>query len=235
MGPLGYDAESPAGKILAYLQRNGEGTVRDLEMLLGISTTAVREHVINLQSRDLLSAKVVRRGPGRPHQVYSLSPKGQNLFPKAYDLLINTLLDELLRIEGQETVQRILDAVGARLAEEYRGQISAQEISARLAELRDALEAKGIPAAIQDDGGLRVLACPYLDVAQEHASVCTMERRMLEQVLGGELTLDRTIRDGHKSCHFALGKPPETPHGVIEIEQSILRHDEGANEQRSGH
>ena len=45
-----YTAESPAGKILDYLQRNGEATVKDLEELLGISTTAVREHLTHLQA-----------------------------------------------------------------------------------------------------------------------------------------------------------------------------------------
>ena len=38
-----YTEDSPAGKILTYLRRNGEATIRDLEELLGISTTAVRE------------------------------------------------------------------------------------------------------------------------------------------------------------------------------------------------
>ena len=65
MTSLPYPAESPAGKILAHLQRHGEATVKDLEELLQISTTAVREHLTHLQAKDMLATRLVRRGPGR--------------------------------------------------------------------------------------------------------------------------------------------------------------------------
>src|SRR5215212_6282278 len=82
-----FTSESPAGKILAYLQRHGEATVKQLEELLGISTTAVREHLTHLEAKDLVTAKLVRRGPGRPHALYFLTATAQDLFPKEYDTL----------------------------------------------------------------------------------------------------------------------------------------------------
>ena len=51
---------------------------------------------------------------------------------------------------------------------------------------------------------VELFACPYLDVAQEHAGVCTMERRMIEQVLGETIALEGTIREGRRSCHFTV-------------------------------
>ena len=68
-----FASESPAGKILAYLQRHGEATVKQLEELLGISTTAVREHLTHLEAKNLVTTKLVRRGPGRPHALYFLT------------------------------------------------------------------------------------------------------------------------------------------------------------------
>jgi predicted ArsR family transcriptional regulator len=200
-----YTSDSPAGKILTYLQRSGEGSVKDLEEVLGVSTTAVREHLTHLQARELVATRLVRRGPGRPHLVYFLTPQAQELFPKQYDTLINLLLRELAAQEGPDRLQRILDAVGARLAEEYRDQISGADLAERLAALRSALETRGIPAEIgPSDAGLEVFACPYLEVAQEHAGVCAMERRMLEQVLGEQLNLEGSIREGRRSCHFTV-------------------------------
>src|ERR1051325_8826414 len=114
-----YTNESPAGKILAHLQRHGEATVRELEEVLQVSTTAVREHLTHLQARELVATRLVRHGPGRPHLVYFLTPKAQSLFPKHYDTLVNLLLREIAGQEGPERLQVILDAVGARLAEEY--------------------------------------------------------------------------------------------------------------------
>src|ERR1041384_1716438 len=117
-----YSNESPAGKILDYLQRHGEATVKDLEELMGISTTAVREHLTHLQVKDLVATRLVRNAPGRPHAVYSLTPEAHNLFPKEYDTLTNMLLREITSQEGPARLQLLLDAVGGRLAAADRRQ-----------------------------------------------------------------------------------------------------------------
>lgn len=215
MGITLYADDSPAGKIMSHLQRRGEGTIKDMEQLLGISTTAVREHLTHLQARGLIDARLVRQGPGRPHMTYFLTPKAQSLFPKEYDTLINLLLREITSQEGSDRVQVILNAVGARLAEEYRAQVSGEELTERLETLRGALEARGIPVEIQPSAeGFRFFACPYLEVAQEHAAVCAMDRRMVEQVLGESITLEEgTIREGRRSCHFLVVQEPKTGEG----------------------
>jgi DeoR family transcriptional regulator, suf operon transcriptional repressor len=202
--------ESPAGKILAHLQRHGEAAVKELEDVLEVSTTAVREHLTHLQAKELVATRLVRRGPGRPHLVYFLTPKAQSQFPKQYDTLVNMLLREIAGQEGPERLQVILDAVGARLAEEYGAQVFGGELPERLAALRGALEARGIPAEVQPSGaGVELFACPYLDVAQEHAGICAMERRMVEQLLGETIALEGTIREGRRSCHFTIVQAAE--------------------------
>ncbi len=115
--------ESPAGKILAHLQRHGEAAVKELEDVLEVSTTAVREHLTHLQAKELVATRLVRRGPGRPHLVYFLTPKAQSQFPKQYDTLVNMLLREIAGQEGPERLQVILDAVGARLFWRRRGAV----------------------------------------------------------------------------------------------------------------
>jgi DeoR family suf operon transcriptional repressor len=205
-----YSSESPTGKILAYLQRHGEATVKDLEELLGVSTTAVREHLTHLQAKNLVATRLVRHGPGRPHALYSLTDAAQNLFPKEYDTLTNMLLREIASQEGPDRLQVLLDAVGARLAEEYGAQIFGGELPERLAALRGALEARGIPAEVLPSGaGVELFACPYLDVAHEHAGICAMERRMVEQLLGETIALEGTIREGRRSCHFTIVQESE--------------------------
>lgn len=200
-----YSNELPVGKILDYLQRHGEATVKDLEELLGISTTAVREHLTHMQARGLVATKLVRSGPGRPHALYFLTPEAQSLFPKEYDTLTNTLLRVIASQEGPARLELLLNAVGAQLADEYLGQVSGEKIQERLETLRVALERRGIPVEVQPSGeSFRLFACPYFDVAQEHAGVCTMERRMVEQVLGEQIVLDGTIREGQRSCQFTV-------------------------------
>jgi predicted ArsR family transcriptional regulator len=209
MAATRFTSESPAGKILAYLQRHGEATVKQFEVLLGISTTAVREHLTHLEAKDLVTTKLVRRGPGRPHALYFLTDAAQDLFPKEYDTLSTMLLREIASQEGPDRLQVLLNAVGTRLAEEYRGPAAGAELPERLLALCASLERRGIPVELLPDGdSFKLFACPYLDVAQEHAGVCAMERRMVEQVLGEQIVLESTIREGGRSCHFTVVQEP---------------------------
>lgn len=205
--------DSPAAKIIDHLQRQGEASVKDLEDVLRVSTTAVREHLTHLQTRGLLATKLVRRGPGRPHVMYSLTPQAHTLFPKSYDALTTMLLRELASRQGPEALQGLLDAVGARMADSYRGHIDGEKLPERLEALRIVLETRGIPAELQPEGdGFHMFACPYLDVAQEHAGVCAMERRMIEELLGDHIHLEvePSIRKGGRSCHFRVTGPEES-------------------------
>ncbi len=201
----GFPSASSAGIILHHLQRQGQATIRDLEEVLGVSTTAVREHLAHLQAANLIAISTVRHGPGRPRFVYTLTDKAQGLFPKQYDLLINLLLQEIAADGGAKQVDLLLERVGKRLADEYADRINGADIEARLNELRAKLESRGIPAEVHQTGdGIHIFACPYFDVAQEHAQVCTMEQQMIEQVLGEKVTLEQSIREGHHRCRFVV-------------------------------
>ncbi len=209
MQTIGFPVSNSASLILNYLQRHGQATIKQLEDVLGVSTTAVREHLAHLQAENLVAITTVRNGPGRPCFVYKLTKKAQSLFPKQYDLLINLLLQEIATEGGTEQVDFLLERVSKRLAEAYADRISGIDVQERLVELRKMLEARGIPAEVRPSGdALHIFACPYFDVAQEHAAVCTMERHMLEQVVGKKMHLEDSIRDGHHHCRFVIKSEP---------------------------
>lgn len=208
MEVIGFRDSSPASIILQHIQRRGKATIKELEDVLGVSTTAVREHLAHLHASGFVATSTMRYGPGRPRLVYALTEKAQTLFPKHYDLLIHLILQELVAEGGQEKVMALLERVGARLVQEYAGRVNADDMQVRLDELRQTLESKGIPAEVQPSGtSFHIHCCPYFDVAQEYAEVCTMEQQMFEQVLGEKIILEQSIRDGHHSCCFALNKP----------------------------
>jgi predicted ArsR family transcriptional regulator len=209
MTMMAFTPESPPSKILAYLQRHGEATIRELEHLLEISTTAVREHLTHMEARGLIGTRLARQGPGRPKLVYSLRPRAHELFPKEYGTLIKLLLRELASRQDSQQLQSLLDAVGSRLAHEYGIQIGAGSVEERLSRLQTALAERGIPADLQtSQPGIELFACPYHDVAREHPEICAMERRMFEQILGSTVQLNGTIREGKRSCYFVVNQRP---------------------------
>lgn len=205
MTVIGYPPESPAGQILQYLQRNGEATVRELADLLRVSSTAVRDHLSHLQGEALIGVRAERHGPGRPRMIYTLSEKARSRFPQQVDRLMTSLLRELLALEGPDRVEQILERVSQRLAGEYANRVEGADIAARLDTIRHLMEQRGVPAEVVDEGdGLTLFACPYYDVVHDHPSVCGMERRMIELLLGENLVLENGIREGAHSCRFVL-------------------------------
>lgn len=211
---IGYATTSAAGQILQYLQRQGEATVKDLAALLGVSATAVRDHLVHLQAEGLVAARAERYGPGRPRLVYTLSDEARSRFPKQYDKLITGLLRELIALEGPDKVDQLLERVSRRLADEYSDRMAGSDVPERLGELRRLLELRGVPAEVAEAGdGIRLFACPFYDVAQDHPEVCSMERQMIEFVLGEKLALESSIREGAHTCRFVVrtGEIPLTP------------------------
>lgn len=210
---LGVRPSSPAGTILQHIQRTGSATIKDLEQVLGVSTTAVREHLAQLQVNGLVAASTLRAGPGRPRLIYTLTEKAESLFPKHYDLLVHLLLEEMAAEDGIAKVERILGRVGERIASEYSTKVNATDMHERMQELRQVLERQGIAADVNaEDAAIHLHSCPYYDLVHEHGEVCRMEQQMLEQVLGEKLVLERSRRDGHYHCCFVLEQAARKPH-----------------------
>jgi DeoR family transcriptional regulator, suf operon transcriptional repressor len=202
---IGYATTSAAGQILQHLQRHGEATVKDLAALLGVSTTSAREHLVHLQAEGLVAVRAERHGPGRPRMIYALSEEARSRFPQQYNRLITGLLRELIALEGPAKLDQLLERVSRRLADEYSGHMAGSGIGERLNELRRLLEQRGVPAEVVAEGdGISLFACPFYDVAQDHPEVCSMERQMIEFVLGEKLALESTIREGAHTCRFVV-------------------------------
>ena len=87
---------SPAGQILKLLQQQGPLSIKEIEAALGVTTTAVRQQLVTLMTTGMVTAETVREKRGRPHAVYRLAEKGQELFAHGYDELALALLEEIL-------------------------------------------------------------------------------------------------------------------------------------------
>lgn len=204
---LALEETSPRSTILRVLQSRGSASIKDLEVALGVTATAVREQVAHLIAEDIIMARRVRGDVGRPFYVYSLTAKAQELFPKDYGELAHLLLQEILDMDGPDKLQQLLDRVGDRLAAQYAGQLRGQELEDKLRALADLLVQKGIgadvrPDAVGDGFVLHANTCPYFAVVQDHREICGMEQQMLSRLLGADVVLGDCVLDGHAGCQF---------------------------------
>ena len=215
--------DSPRGQIIKLLQRNGPMGIKDLRQALGVSDTAIRQQLQYLIADDLVAATTApARGRGRPGRVYELTDNARHLFACECEDLALALYNELLIEQGPEGVQRLLDRVGQRLADQYRHQMRGLELQERVRVYAKLLDERGIMADISEDQESLILHeynCPYHELATAHTEICEMEQKMLSQVLGAEVELTHTIVDGHHRCSFVV-KRPVSPQEAMELQPS---------------
>src|SRR5690349_7462262 len=133
-------------EILDYLRRQGEATVRELQQLLSLTPTGIRQHLTVLGREGLVSVREARGRIGRPALVYSLTSAGSALFPNRYDDLSNLLLDEIRAIAGSKGLQSVLMRTAARSAEEYEADLRGKDIATRVEETTAIVNERGCVA-----------------------------------------------------------------------------------------
>lgn len=196
---------STRGRIIALLRR-AERTVNELADELGLTDNAVRTHLAGLERDGLVAMVGVRRGTGKPAHLYALTPDADGLFPRAYGLVLDALLDVLReRMPGAE-----LDA----LVREAGRRLGAAHAAAR-GSLRDRAEAAvhllaelGGVAEVRPDGGVLVIqgfGCPLREAVGEHPEVCRLAAALLAEAVGCPVR-ERCERGGTPQCRFELAE-----------------------------
>lgn len=76
--------QSTRDLILHALKSSAQSNIESLADAADVSPITVRHHLNSLQAEGLIEVESVRRKVGRPYYVYSLTEKGNELFPKIF-------------------------------------------------------------------------------------------------------------------------------------------------------
>ena len=114
--------EGTRGRILEELAV-APRTARDLAEKLGIQESAARGHLGRMEERGLVVPSFRREGVGRPRKRYVLTGAAQDLFPKKYDLILDTVVDSLLAREGEGYVSALFADAAERMAREVAKEV----------------------------------------------------------------------------------------------------------------
>src|SRR6266540_1543098 len=172
--------------ILLLLKKRGEAATQELAGDLGITVSAVRQHLAGLTAAGLVAHRQERRGPGRPSHRYSLAAAGEALFPRFYSELTNELL-EYVETEDPDLLDRVFERRRRRRVEQARRRLDGKPFAERVAELTAILDADGYLAdfARRPDGSYLVTEhnCAILGVAQRYGLACSTEIEFLREAL----------------------------------------------------
>ncbi|MCC6387379.1 MAG: hypothetical protein IT302_08360 [Dehalococcoidia bacterium] len=196
-------------RVLEAIKLEGEGDVSRLATSLAMTESGVRQQIATLVS---VEATADRRGrPGRDRLVYSVSLKGEALFPDlaAQDLasLVQYIRDRAPGLVEEWLEGRIADAVTSDQAG------APDDLPGRLAHVARRARARGmyvLPLETDETGAaFRVAHCPMLALARAFPLTCEYERRALERSLPGfELELVETRISGAPHCLFRAAASP---------------------------
>jgi predicted ArsR family transcriptional regulator len=194
-------------KLLNLLRRSRQ-TISGLADGLGLTDNAVRTHVAALERDGIVEQVGTQRDTGgKPARVYALTGEGEELFPKAYALILGELVEEIARIDGWDRATDLLRAVGRRAA-------SAAAVPAdrdgRVAVAAAALRSLGGEVEVQrtEQGyTLQGYACPLSAVTAKHPQVCDLARALVEEITGQSVT-ECCDRSGRPRCRFRIDSEP---------------------------
>jgi predicted ArsR family transcriptional regulator len=204
--PGAEQLEGTRGRILEELA-TAPRTARDLSITLGIQESAARGHLDRLEERGLVVPTFRREGVGRPRKRYALTGAGQELFPKKYDLILDTVVDELIAREGQEYVNRLFANAARRMAQEVAKGVPRSGSSEDRAEsVVRALNRLGFRSTTSrgPDGSIRITRtnCVFRHSAIAHPFLlCEVFDKNLTEALLGHAGVDLVDSIGRGGLH----------------------------------
>jgi DeoR family suf operon transcriptional repressor len=200
--------------ILLGLKTRGEARADELARDLGITASAVRQHLAGLVSKGFVEHREVKGAPGRPKHVFSLTPAAEPLFPKRYSDLTNEVL-AIVEDESPELLDRVFERRRDTRVANARPRLDAAgpTLEGRVAELAAILDDDGYLAQWErlDDGTFRITEhnCAVLGVAQRYGQACSTEIEFLRTLLP-DATVERThhILAGAHRCAYLVAPAP---------------------------
>ncbi|HET8628222.1 MAG TPA: ArsR family transcriptional regulator [Thermomicrobiales bacterium] len=194
---------------IVLLVRGAARTVDELTVLLGVTRTAVREHLATLERDGWVQRAGVRRGDGKPAQLYALTPEAAELFPRGYAPVLHGLLDALAGRLAPAARAALLRDVGRALAAGRRvPRGGARERAAAGAALLNDLG--GFAEAREADGALVIQgwSCPLAAVVGAHPELCRLAEAMLAEATGLPVR-ERCDRREPPRCCFTVATAPD--------------------------
>lgn len=178
-------------------------TVNDLAEKLELTDNAVRANLLSLERDGLIRQSGLRRGTRKPHFAYELTSEAENLFPKAYDTLLNQLIAVLKGRLTPKALKEILRDVGRLLG---GNPTAGGSLESRVGKCLMALEAMGGSARVKKENGklfIRSGSCPLAIAVAEHPEVCQLAESLLSRIIGTRVR-ERCDREGAPRCTFEV-------------------------------
>ncbi len=196
-------------EILALLQEQKDGlTIDDCVTQLGITRSAINQHLLALERDGLVCKAVLQKTGGRPGWKYQITTEGINRLPKQYswfsELLLNSLKEEFGSTKLENYVRKVARSVAPTLEHRLKNKSPKEQVEEMAAILKElGYQAQTEPGAKKKDLPLIVATnCVYHDLAAKHPEVCQFDLTLLETLLGQKVEHQECMVKNGSACRF---------------------------------
>ena len=191
------------------LFNKGGLTIDDLAGELGITRNAVQQHVAALENGGYLDKGQLTVTGGRPSQVYILSRKGAELFPKQYSWFSELLLESLRSQLWGEGKKEKMREIGRNLGTNLKVKLEGKNLKEKILEVAAMMREFGFETVLtrhENDSlpSIKAHNCIYHHLAEEFEEVCELDRSLLETLLGKEIEHQECIVRNGNTCRFRI-------------------------------
>lgn len=197
--------------LLVLLLKNKAGlTADEISEQLGISRNAVRQHLAALENDRLLKRGETCATGGRPKQLYVLTEKGHECFPRHYSWFAELLVTSLVERAGATGMSTQLAELGRKIglqlasqhAHELVPNVDSTEVLAGLMDdlgyvARAGRDADGAPLIEADN-------CVFHALAIKHPEVCEFDLALMSAFTGRQIDHQECMAKHGNVCRFRL-------------------------------
>ncbi len=205
---LFIEENSTRKNIIQLLKKNSGMSIEELSKNIKITPMGVRQHLLALEKKGIVSYVSRRQGIGRPGFIYMLTEASNDYFPSTYDNFSLGMLRDIKKHEGPEKIQKIFSWRKERLLKMNREALKDREgIDDKLTGLRKFLEDNGHLVDLSRNNGhyhLKQFHCPISKIATEFGDACKYELDMYRDLLGKNVTREHTMSEGAPVCLYII-------------------------------
>ena len=176
-------------RILHLLKTRGDARAASLASALGISASAVRQHLDALHAKKLVEHDDRRESPGRPKRYWRLSVSGHARFPDTHSQLTTELLRSMRVVFGEAGIEKLIEERERATLAEYRRVLrGARNLEDKVKRLTAIRRDEGYMAECRQhaDGSWLLIEnhCPICAAAAQCEGFCRSELNIFARVLG---------------------------------------------------
>lgn len=203
-------------RIALAIKMDGIDTAPGLARILSLSYEAVRKELILMSKFELIYPREGMSAGGRPSRTWALTVKGEHLFPKDYDAVLDETLFVLTSQKSKKVLIKLLQQLASNKADKILKKSQTAGLAAALSGLyRDSdefIEIKNV--------NKRVVViernCPILKTALAYPAICSTTTNALSKTFGQQVVRAEKFQSGHSRCVFEITDKPYRNSFVLE-------------------